>query len=124
MSIKAIEVRKSLSINVSNAEWQKFEKGNAVNIFSKDLNPQGVLKNLTIKLMKVQPRGEFPTHFDPYEHFFYLISGTGEAQLGDAVHPIEKGQTIIIEAGVKHGYRNTGSKDMYLLTMNIPNTVS
>lgn len=111
-----------MSINVSKTAWEKFEKGNAVNISSKDLNPEGTIKNLTIKLMRIQPGGEFPAHIDPYAHFFYLISGTGEAQIGDITQPIETSQIIIIEAGEKHGYRNTGSKDMHMLTMNIPKT--
>jgi quercetin dioxygenase-like cupin family protein len=122
--MRALRLGKSCSFNVSEARWEKFVKGNAVKISSKDLNPKGAIQNLTIKLFKVQPGGEFPAHVDPYAHFFYLISGTGEVQLGDEVHPIENGQTIIIEAGKKHGYRNTGSIAMYMLTMNIPNTVS
>jgi quercetin dioxygenase-like cupin family protein len=115
---------KSISFNLNKVDWKKFKKGNAKKIYSKDLNPEGIIKNLTIKLMRIQPEGEFPSHVDPYAHFFYLISGIGEVQIGDMIQQIEKDHIITIKAGEKHGYRNNGVKEMYMLTMNIPNSRS
>jgi quercetin dioxygenase-like cupin family protein len=108
------------SFNISKGNWEAFLKGNAKGIYSKEIDPAGLISVFSIKLMKVTPGGEFPPHIDPYAHLFYLLSGLGEGVLGTTVYPMKKGHVTIVNAGIRHGYRNIGNKDMYLLTMNIP----
>ncbi|MFX1521727.1 MAG: cupin domain-containing protein [Promethearchaeota archaeon] len=111
---------KSTNFNINETDWVKFEKNRAIGIYSKDLDLSGAIKNFTIKLMKVEPNGEFPPHIDNYSHLFYLISGIGEGLLRDEVYKMENGHVTFVKAGERHGYRNIGNKDMYLITMNIP----
>lgn len=110
----------NMSFNINETNWVRFEKGNAKNIDSKNMDPTGIIKKFTISLMRVRPGGEFPPHTDSYSHFFYVISGTGEGLLGEEVYKMESGHIAIVKAGERHGYRNIGKEDMYLLTMNIP----
>lgn len=110
----------NLSFNLNDVQWAQFEKGNAKGIYVKDLDPAGSIHKFTIKLMKVKPGGEFPPHVDPYSHLFYLIKGVGEGLLGENVYPMVMGHVTFVKAGVRHGYRNIGEEDMYLLTTNIP----
>ena len=109
------------SFNVMEGDWEDFVKGNAKGIHSKDVDPTGLIKAFTVKLMKVEPNGEFPPHIDPYSHLFYLLSGVGEGRLGENVYTMTKGHVMIVEAGATHGYRNSSTEDLYLLTLNIPN---
>ena len=113
-------VMKSTAFNINDTNWVKFEKGDAKNIDSKPMDPTGSITKFTISLMRVGPGGEFPPHSDPYSHFFYVISGSGEGMLVKDVYKMESGQILIVKAGERHGYRNTGKEDMYLITMNIP----
>ena len=108
------------SFNVLEEPWEAFLKGNAKGIYSKEVDPAGLITVFTIKLMKVAPDGEFPPHTDPYSHLFYLLSGRGEGILRDTVYPMQQGHVTIVNAGIRHGYRNIGRDDMYLLTINIP----
>ena len=110
----------NLSFNLNEVEWAQFEKGNAKSIYVKDLDPAGSIGKFTIKLMKVKPGGEFPPHVDSYSHLFYLIKGVGEGLLGNKVYRMVKGHVTFVKAGVRHGYRNIGEENMYLLTTNIP----
>jgi len=109
-----------MAFNLNDRSWVKFEKGNAKNIESKNMDPNGSINKFTISLMRVKTGGEFPPHIDPYSHFFYVISGTGEGLLAEKVYRMEAGFVTIVKAGERHGYRNTSKEDMYLLTMNIP----
>lgn len=108
------------SFNLNAVDWAKFEKGNAKGIYVKDLDPTGFIEKLTIKLMKVEPGGESPPHVDPYSHLFYLFKGTAEGLLGENVYRMEVGHVTFVKAGVRHGYRNMGEENLYLLTLNIP----
>jgi quercetin dioxygenase-like cupin family protein len=108
------------SFNITERHWDVFLKGNTKGIYSKNVDPAGVISAFTIKLMKVEPDGEFPLHIDPYSHLFYLLSGHGEGLLGNTVYTMKKGHVTIVNTGIRHGYRNIGNEDMYLLTMNIP----
>ncbi len=108
------------SFNISEGKWETFLKGNAKGIYSKEVDPSGLIAAFTIKLMKVEPGGEFPPHVDPYSHLFYLLSGLGEGVLGNTVYLMKRNHVTIVNAGIRHGYRNIGNMNMYLLTMNIP----
>jgi quercetin dioxygenase-like cupin family protein len=119
-NITTICMTQNSSFNMSEGDWEEFVKGNAKGISSKDVDPGGLITAFTIKLMRVEPGGEFPPHVDPYSHLFYLLSGVGEGLLGDNVYAMKPWHVTIVKAGIRHGYRNVGSEDMYLLTMNIP----
>ena len=107
-----------MAFNINDLNWLKFEKDKAKDIDSKNLD-SGKLQKVSISLMKVRPGGEFSPHTDPYSHFFYVLSGTGEGLHGKKIYKMEKGCGAVIKAGEIHGYKNTGKDDLYLLTTNI-----
>ena len=81
-----------------------------------------VSKDLSITkvtLTKVTPNGEFSTHIDEYHHIFYFIKGQGVGQLGNEEYSIKPGRIVEIPVGTPHGYRNTSTETMLLITMNI-----
>jgi len=105
-------VMKSSAFNIDDTDWVKFEKGNAKNIDSKPMDPTGSITTFRVSLMRVRPGGEFQPHSDPYSHFFYVISGSGEGMLGKNAYAMESGQVLIVKAGERHGYRNTGTEPL------------
>jgi quercetin dioxygenase-like cupin family protein len=56
---------------------------------------------------------------DPYSHIFYILDGEGEASVEGQTIPLKKGNALTVEAGKKHGYRNSGQTDLILITLNI-----
>ena len=77
------------------------------------------LSTIKVTLTKVEPNGEFSTHTDDYHHIFYFIKGQGIGTLDDEEYPIKPGRIVKIPAGTPHGYRNTSSENLLLITMNI-----
>ncbi len=98
--------------------WAPFG-GNTKNIYRKALSnmdfPSGFKGSLTL----AKPGGEFPEHIDPYTHVFYILEGQGEASVENRVIPLKKGVALTVPAGKAHGYRNSGSGDLLLITLNI-----
>ena len=77
--------------------------------------PSGFKAVLTL----ASPGAEFPEHIDPYTHIFYILDGEGEVILEGRKIPLEKGDSLTIKAGKKHGYRNKKQTDLILITLNI-----
>ncbi|MHA1212722.1 MAG: cupin domain-containing protein [Candidatus Heimdallarchaeota archaeon] len=76
--------------------------------------------DIKLTITKVVSQGEFPAHIDAYHHIFYFISGIGTLIIEDEQIDITPGLVVEIPAGLSHGYKNTGSEEMILLTGNIP----
>jgi len=47
-----------------------------------------------------------PTHLHAVEEVLTVISGRAEIWVGDARHIVEPGQSVLIPAGRKHGFKN------------------
>jgi len=71
-------------------------------------------------LTRVEPGGGFRVHTDAYAHVFYFLSGDGILWVGGDRTPARPGLVARIEAGVPHAYENTGSADLVLVSMNLP----
>ncbi len=98
--------------------WQPLRADSTKGIFGKSLIPEHA-KNFTITLTKVEREGEFFLHKDSYGHILYFLEGEGEGTLRDEHYRIIPGTITEVRAGELHGYRNTGTKEMMLITVNV-----
>jgi quercetin dioxygenase-like cupin family protein len=101
------------------SDWEPVRPGLTKGITGRRLAPKGT-RDMDVTVTKVEPGGEFSLHQDPYHHVIYVVQGKGEASLGDEVYPIGPDTVVEIPAGEVHAYRNTGSTDVVLVTVNIP----
>jgi mannose-6-phosphate isomerase-like protein (cupin superfamily) len=54
------------------------------------------------------------------DEYFYIVSGTGEYQLGEETIAIEKGDVFTAPPGVSHAVVNTGTEPLLLLSTFCP----
>jgi len=72
-------------------------------------------------VMSVPPGGEVGEETHKYtEQTLFFLSGTGEAVLDDKVSPIGPGDVVVVTAGTKHNFRNTGTEDLKIYTTYAP----
>jgi mannose-6-phosphate isomerase-like protein (cupin superfamily) len=97
-------------------EWQPIRPDIARGVFDKTLLANGVKAVLT----RVAPGGGFAMHRDDYGHLFYFLSGEGIVSIGEKQFAARAGTVAQVTAGEMHGYENTGSEDLMLISLNIP----
>lgn len=100
-------------------KWKVTRKDLTEKVFGKALIPDGLSK-VKIALTKVEPGGQFNQHTDNYHHVFYFLAGEGIGFIGGERYKINPGLVVQVPAGEKHGYENTGEKNLQLITINIP----
>jgi len=105
-------------LDVDNSPWEPFG-GKTKDIFRKSLSAKIFPSGFKVSLTLAKPGGEFPEHEDPYGHIFFILEGKGEAFLEGRKIPFRKGTALTVEAGKRHSYRNTGTDDLLLITLNI-----
>ena len=54
------------------------------------------------------------------DQWIYVESGSGEATIDGATHPLEKGSLILIQRTQAHGFRNSGQTPLNILTFYVP----
>ena len=54
------------------------------------------------------------------DQWIYVESGSGEATIDGKTLPLEKGSLILIQRTEPHGFRNTGSTPLNILTFYVP----
>jgi mannose-6-phosphate isomerase-like protein (cupin superfamily) len=105
--------------DLSSQDFTLSSRPETESVLIKPLIPSGYTETKVI-LTKVEPGGSFQSHADAYHHVFYFIEGHGEGVLGEETYEIAPGRVVEVPAGMKHGYRNTFTSEMLLLTVNIP----
>lgn len=104
--------------NVNGEEWNVPREELTSKVYGKTLLP----RNVSVKkasLTTVYPGGKFSKHSDTYHHVFYYIQGIGVGWLEEQEYKIKPGVLVQVPAGISHGYKNTGERDMKLITFNI-----
>ncbi len=109
---------KSELIHLDSLPWEPFG-GKTKDIFRKTLSATTFPSSFKAVLTLAKPGGEFPEHIDLYTHIFYILEGEGEVLLEGRKIPMERGDSLTIKAGKKHGYRNKKQTDFILITLNI-----
>jgi len=54
------------------------------------------------------------------DKLYYVLSGTGEAQVGEDLRQVAQGDLILAPAGVAHGLKNTGPSPLVVLVVFAP----
>jgi quercetin dioxygenase-like cupin family protein len=55
-----------------------------------------------------------PTHLHAVEEILHVLSGKAEVWTGDERVTLSDGQLVIVQAGRKHGFSNTGSDVLHI----------
>lgn len=55
-----------------------------------------------------------PTHLHAVEEILTVLAGEAEVWLGEERSPMTVGQSLVVPAGVKHGFRNTGAQTLHV----------
>lgn len=97
-------------------EWQPVRPEVTQGVFGKTLMEDGV----KVVLTRVAAGGEFRTHRDKFGHLFYFLSGSGSVRVNDAEFPAKPGSIVRVMPGESHTYANTGTEDLMLISINLP----
>jgi mannose-6-phosphate isomerase-like protein (cupin superfamily) len=72
-------------------------------------------------VMAIPPGGEVGEETHLYtEQTLFFLSGTGEGSLDDKTFPIGPGDVVVVTAGTKHNFRNTGAEALKIYTVYAP----
>ncbi|MEO6536623.1 MAG: cupin domain-containing protein [Candidatus Paceibacterota bacterium] len=72
---------------------------------------------MQLVLMSVPVGGEIGEEKHGQDQFIRIEQGEGKAVLDDVEHTIADGSAIVVPAGTKHNFINTGDEDMKLYTL-------
>lgn len=100
-------------------KWLPIREDVTTLVYGKSIIPKD-WSNVKISVTKVSPNGEFNNHIDSYHHVFYFLKGNGIGYIDNEEYEIKPELVVEILAGIKHGYKNTGTEDLILITVNIP----
>jgi mannose-6-phosphate isomerase-like protein (cupin superfamily) len=102
--------------NITTVEWKPVRPEIANGVFGRTMLDGKVKAVLT----RVEPGGKFKMHADAYAHLFYFLSGEGTVWVGSKRTEARAGVVVQVEAGEAHAYENTGTEDLVLLSLNLP----
>lgn len=72
-------------------------------------------------VMSIPPGGEVGKETHKYtEQTLFILSGTGEGMLDDKKFPIAPGDVVVVTAGTKHNFVNTGTENLKIYTVYAP----
>ncbi len=72
-------------------------------------------------VMSIPPGGEVGEETHKYtEQTLFFLSGTGEGLLDDKKFSIGPGDVVVVTAGTKHNFINTGAVDLKIYTVYAP----
>jgi quercetin dioxygenase-like cupin family protein len=72
-------------------------------------------------LIAVQPDGGYAAHrYDDIDRTLYLLEGSGEHHAGEERVPLKRDDSLYVERGRWHGFRNLGGKPARLLVVYSP----
>ena len=103
-------------IQDSTLEWQPVRPEVTHGIMGRTLLADGV----KVVLTRVTPGGEFRVHRDTYGHLFYFLSGEGTLRVNDQEYMAKPGLVARILPGESHAYACTGTNDLVLFSLNLP----
>lgn len=84
------------------------------------LIPPTSAENFIMRRIVIKAGGSMPNHTNSVEHEQYVLSGSAEVGIGDAVHYIKQDDVLLIPAGVPHWYKASAEED-YIFICLIPN---
>jgi len=77
-------------------------------------------KNSQLVLMSLNVGEDIGEEVHDVDQFLRIESGTGKAVLNDVSYEISDGSAIVVPAGMKHNFINTGTTKMKLYSIYMP----
>jgi mannose-6-phosphate isomerase-like protein (cupin superfamily) len=77
-------------------------------------------KHSQLVVMTIPPDGEIGEEIHEVDQILTFVSGVGEAQVGDERRPVTQGDMVVVPAGHKHNFVNTGPNPLVLYTVYAP----
>ncbi|WP_407924641.1 cupin domain-containing protein [Catellatospora vulcania] len=72
-------------------------------------------------IMTIPPGGEIGDEVHPHnDQILTFVSGTGEADVAGQTRPVAQGELVVVPAGTRHNFRNTGPNPLVLYTVYGP----
>ncbi|GAB4050638.1 cupin domain-containing protein [Catellatospora paridis] len=72
-------------------------------------------------IMTIPPGGEIGDEVHPgTDQILTFVSGTGEADVAGQTRPVAQGDLVVVPAGTRHNFRNTGANPLVLYTVYGP----
>ena len=77
--------------------------------------------HIQLVIMTIPPGGEIGSevHADT-DQILTFVSGTGEADVAGQTKPVAQGDLVVVPAGTRHNFRNTGVNPLVLYTVYGP----
>jgi quercetin dioxygenase-like cupin family protein len=69
--------------------------------------------------LTLKPAEILEKHSNPFDVAFYVLSGSGELEVGDETATISADTVIEIAAGELRGWKNSGSEDLRVLVVKL-----
>ncbi len=101
-------------------------KGYVTNIEEETLNNEDyrrvlyTAKNSQLVLMNIKPGDEIGEEVHELDQFLRFEEGEGKAILDGVEHEVKDGTAVVVPAGMKHNFINTGDTDLKLYTVYSP----
>jgi mannose-6-phosphate isomerase-like protein (cupin superfamily) len=77
-------------------------------------------KHSQLVIMTIPPGGEIGEEVHEVDQILSFVSGVGEAQISGAKRKVAQGDLVIVPAGRKHNFINTGPNPLVLYTVYAP----
>jgi quercetin dioxygenase-like cupin family protein len=62
----------------------------------------------------IAPGAGAPPHFHPVEEILTVLAGEAEIWIEDLRHSVKAGQSALVPAGKRHGFRNSGATELHI----------
>jgi quercetin dioxygenase-like cupin family protein len=76
------------------------------------------VSNYVMLYVKHGPGESSADHTHAWEHQAFITEGSGILVCGGKEYPIKTGDAILVPAGIRHQFRNTGNVPMNRVTVN------
>ncbi len=70
-----------------------------------------------LAIAKLAPGHEIEAHTDPMEEIYFLLSGSGQMQVGEESRGVGPGDAVWIPTGSPHALLNNGREDCIILVL-------
>ena len=90
----------------------------SIRVLINDVNDNAPVYNL--RMIEIGVNGHTPDHSHPYEHENFVVEGDGQVMIDGDWYDIHQGDVVLVPAGIRHQYRNTGQSTLKFLC-GIPN---
>ncbi|MGK5681089.1 cupin domain-containing protein [Actinoplanes sp. URMC 104] len=77
-------------------------------------------KHTQLVIMTIPPDGEIGEEIHEVDQILTFVSGTGKAVVGGQTRNVAQGDLVVVPAGKKHNFLNTGPNPLVLYTVYGP----